>query len=106
MNVTDDAAANQIADGVDGGAVDEGMPGHQHALVRGGELGELVSVLQAGGERLLDEDVLAGFQRALGERVVTLGRRGDHDGLDRGVDEHGVELAHRAGVGVTLAEEL
>ena len=96
MHVADDPVADQLAHGVDRRAVDEGVPRHQHAVGGGGDLGELVGVVQARGERLLDEHVLAGFERALGQRVVGLRRRGDHDRLDRRVGEHGVELAHRA----------
>ncbi len=88
VHVPDDAAVDQLAHRVDGGAVDEGVARHQHAVAGGGEVGELVGVRQPRGERLLDEHVLAGLQRALGERVVGLRGRGDHDGLDRRVDEH------------------
>ena len=106
VHVPDDAATDQIAHRVDGGAVDEGVPGHQYAVGRGGEIGELERVPQAGGKRLLHQHVLAGPQRAGGERRVRLRRRGDHHRLDLGVHQQRVEVAHRAGAGVATAEEV
>ena len=57
----------------------------------GGEVDELVHLDGAHRRRLLDEDVLAGFERALRERVVRRHRRRDHDGVERVVREHVVE---------------
>ena len=44
-----------------------------------------------GGEGLLDEHVLAGFERRLGEREVSRDGRGDRDGVDLGVGENVLE---------------
>ena len=57
---------------------------HRHLLGR----------LDVEGERLLDEDVLAGRDRGKGDLRVGLGRGADHDERDSGVGEEGV------GVGV------
>ena len=70
MHVPDHAVADQLAHGVDGRAVDERVARHQQTFVGGGELGQLVSVPQARGQGLLDEHVLAGLQRALGQGVM------------------------------------
>ena len=82
-------------------------PGHQHAVVRGGELGQVVGVLQARGERLLDEHVLAGFQSARGASAWWVcGGVAITTASIAGSTRSGVEVAHGAGVGMAPAEEV
>ena len=92
VDVADDALGQQRADRVDRGAVDEGVARHQHQVLALGDHDELLRVGRGGGQRLLDEDVLAGLQRALDERVVGRRRRRDDDRVDTRVVEDVVEL--------------
>lgn len=55
------------------------------------ELYEFLRLLRIGGERFLDEDVLACLQRLAGEPVVRPRRRRDRDGLDTGIGERRIE---------------
>ena len=58
--------------------VDEDVTHHQHPIVLLGELDELGRVGGVGGDRLLDEHVLALLERLLDELVVGDRRRGHH----------------------------
>ena len=68
------------------------MPGHDDEIPFGGGVHQLDALLGGRGERLLDEDVLAGLERGEPERVVGADRRRDRDGVDRLVGEDLVEL--------------
>ena len=68
-------------------AVEEGMSGHEHEPIAPRELGQLDHVLRGSGQRLLDEDMLAGFQCCLRKRVVSRDRCRNRDRLDRGIAE-------------------
>ena len=75
--------------------VEEQVARHQHEAARLGERDELLHLGGAHRRRLLDEDVLAGLERLLGERVVGRDGRRDHDRLELGVGEQLVVGAGR-----------
>ena len=60
------------------------------------QLDELLHLGAAHRRRLLDEDVLAGLERLLGERVVRRDGRRDHDRLELRVGEQLLEVGGRA----------
>jgi hypothetical protein len=78
VELAEHAALDQVPDRDDGRAVEEGMAGHQHQVPIGGELDQLEALAARGRERLLDEDVLTGLERAPGEGVMA-----GHGGRDR-----------------------
>ena len=63
--------------------VEEQVAGHEHEVALLGERDELLHLGAAHRRRLLDEDVLAGLERLLRERVVRRHRRRDHDRVER-----------------------
>ena len=67
---------------VDGGVVDEGVPGHQHPAPAAGKGDQLDRLLHARRQRLLDQHVLVREQRLTGEGVVRVNRACDHHCLD------------------------
>ena len=80
------------------------MPRHEHEPALLGELAQLLHLDAAHGRRLLDEDVLAGLEDALGELVVRRHRRCNHDRFDCIVGEHVVEVGGDTSVWVSLLE--
>ena len=74
--------------GAHGAGVDERVIDHQPHAVPVGELAELGGLGPRRGQRLLDEHVLAPFDRRLRQRVVGLERRGDDDGVDVVAGQH------------------
>ena len=73
------------------------MEGDDEQALGFGEFAELAGLVTGGGEGLVDDDVLAGFEHALGEDEVGLIGRGDDDELDGFVGEDLVERAGDAG---------
>ena len=69
------------------------MAAHQHALALARELDQLVGQLGRGGERLLDERVLAGAAGSGAKVEVGEHRRRDHDRVELGVVEQVVDVA-------------
>ena len=65
---------------------------------------ELLHLVALHGRRLLDEHVLAGEKRALGQLVVRRHRRRDDDRVDAVVGEHLVEVARDPRLRMTLGE--
>ena len=59
-----------LAHAPDGAVEQERVADHQGQVASGGGLEELVALRDGGGERLLDEDVLAGMQRLETEAVM------------------------------------
>ena len=72
--------------------VEQQVARHQHAVTFGRERDELVHLDGAHRRRLLDQDVLAGLERAFRERMVRRDRGGDDDGVED-VVQGVVELA-------------
>src|SRR5438874_2336104 len=66
----------------------DALPCHEHPVVRRGEGYQLVHPRRPHRRRLLDEYVLAGFERLLRELVVRRHRRRDHDGVELRIGEH------------------
>ena len=106
VDVAELAAPDQVAHGVDGRAVEERMPRHQHDAGVRREPDQAHRLAGRGRERLLDEDVLAGGERRGGELEVGRHRRRDHDGLDIVVLEDLVEAFAHPGGGIAPAELL
>ena len=75
--------------------VEQEVAGHQDEVALGGERDELVHLGALHRRRLLDEDVLAGLERLLGERVVGRHRRRDHDRVELGVGQQLGEVGRR-----------
>ena len=94
---------DQLADLVDGRAVEERVARHQHEPALLGQLDELDRVVGRRGQRLLDQHVLAGLQRALGDRIVRAGRSGDDHRVDVVAREHVVEVARDGHAGSAVA---
>ena len=63
---------------------------HQPALL--GQAGQLVGLLQGGGDRLFHQHMLAGAQRGGGEGVMGLGRRRDHQRVAGGEQRRKVHV--------------
>ena len=72
--------------------VEQQVTRHEDAVAVVREADELVHLDCAHRRRLLDEDVLAGLERALGERVVCRDGRRDDDRVERFVGKQVVEL--------------
>jgi len=60
------------------------MPHHEDASLPVGHIDELLGLPIVEGQRLLDEDVLAGGQGGLGNLIVGLRRSGHHHAVDLG----------------------
>ena len=73
--------------------VEQQVAGHQDEVALGGERDELVHLGALHRRRLLDEDVLAGLERLLRERVVRRHGRRDHDRVELGVGQQLGEVA-------------
>ena len=86
--------------------VEQQVARHQHAVCARRERDQLVHLDRAHRGRLLDEDVLAGLECPLGERVVGRHGRRDHDGVERVVGEQVVDLGRRARVRVPRGHRL
>ena len=80
------------------------MAGHQHQAELLGQGDQRGGLLGGPRQRLLDQHVLAGFQRPADEVVVGVGRGGDRDRLDPRVGERGVEVGLDPDPGVAAAE--
>ena len=80
--------------------VDEQVVDHQDAVAGVGQGGHLASIRAGQRERLLDEDVLAGFEDALRERGVRGNRCGDDHRVRLGIAEDVIELPREARGGV------
>ena len=106
MNVADNAVADQVAHRVDGWAVNECVARHQDPVASRGELGQLVGILQACGQRLLDEHVLAGFQCPRARAWWVCGGVAITTASIAGSTQYCVQLSDRLGVAVTPAEVL
>jgi hypothetical protein len=86
--------------------VEQEVARHQGELAFLGERDELLHLVATHRRRLLDEDVFAGLERLLRERVVARHGRRDHDRLDFGVREQVPELVGDVGVRVATRELL
>ena len=95
---------DQLVHRVDSWAVDERVPRHQGQSCGLRQLGQLEAVAEVRCERLLDEHVLAGEQRLLGQGRVRARRGGDQDGLHGVIAEHLLEVGVRACVRVLAGE--
>ena len=90
------ARVDEALDHRDRWAVEEGVAGHEDELVLLREPRELDYLLGGGGQRLLDEHVLSGFERGHREGVVARDRRGDRNGIEIAVPQ---ELLIQCGAG-------
>ena len=87
VDVAELTRPDQLLDRHDRRAVEERMPGHEDEAETGREPEQALRLARRRGEGLLDEHVLAGFERRLGELEVCRDRCGDRDGVDLGVGE-------------------
>ena len=78
--------------------VEQEMSRHEHEVALLGEQHELLGVLALERHRLLDEDVLPGLERPLGQRIVGDDRGCEHDCLEIRVIQKLVEVGGRAGL--------
>ena len=100
----DGAFLQQLADGLKVAVPAAVVEGNDQQALALGELAERERLFAGSGEGLVDDDVLAGFERLLGQREVGLVGRGDDDQLDGLVGEELVERARRSCVaGYALA---
>jgi hypothetical protein len=76
------AGVQQLADEVDGRAVEERVARHQHEPALPREMAETQRRLRRRAQRLFDEDVLASRERGHRDGLVARDRRRDRDGLD------------------------
>ena len=76
-------AAHAGGDGVVFGGVADQVADLQDQVAGGGEGGEMVRLVEGGGDGLFDQHVAAGLQRGGREGVVVFGGGGDDHGIDR-----------------------
>ena len=93
------ARIEELLHALDAGVVHEDVPDHEDPVHARGEGAELLGLRRIGCDRLLDEHVLAGLERALHQCVVRARRRRDHHGVDPAVGHHGVGRGVEADVG-------
>ena len=67
---------------VDAGVVSEDVSDHEQAALLPGEIAQLACLSDIGGERLLDQAVLAGRERGAGHLIVAGGVGGHDDRID------------------------
>src|SRR5579871_4929955 len=106
QDVAELAGVDQLLQLQDGGVVEEEVAGHQHAVALLCEPHELVHLDRAHRRRLFHEDVLAGLERALRERMVRRHRRRDRNRVEAVVVEQIVEAPGRARLRVALGERV
>ena len=80
------------------------MAGHQHQVELLGERDQLGGLVGGAGQRLLDQHVLAGLERAADQVVVGVRRGGDRHRFDPRVGERRVEVALDPDAGMAAAE--
>ncbi len=97
-------AVDQVLHLEDAGVVEQQVARHQHAVLGDRQRDELVHLDRAHRGRLLDEDMLARFERLLREGVVRRHRGRDHDGIERVVREQVVEARRRSRVRMARCE--
>ena len=100
VDVPELAGQKEVANAVHRRAVQERVPGHQYEAALLGERGELGRLGGRRGQRLLDEDVLAGAESLARELVVCRHRRGDRNGFDVIRIEDFLEVARGVGTRV------
>ena len=88
------------------GVVEQQVARHQDEVACVGERDELVHLGRVHRGRLLHHHVLAGFERALCERVMRGDRRRDDDRVDGVVGQRFVEVARDLCVGIPRGEAL
>src|SRR3954471_14557024 len=81
QHVAELAVVDQLLQLAHAGVVEQQMARHEHEVALRRERDELVDLRPAHGRGLLDEHVLAGFERLLRKRIVRGHRRRDHDTL-------------------------
>ena len=86
-HLAEDTVAKQSAHGFDRRVVDEGVTDHERACRDLARTYDRVGVGHVTGERLFDEDVLAGGERFFGQSPVGRDRSRDANGID-GVIRH------------------
>jgi len=105
-NVAELAGADQLLQANDARVVEQEVARHQHAAVLLGTRDELLDLAAGQRRRLLDEHVLARFERALRELRVRHDRRRDDHRLQRVVGEHLVEVGRQARIRIARSEAL
>jgi hypothetical protein len=86
--------------------IEQQVPRHQDEAAFFREVAELLELGTAHRGRLLDEDVLAGLERASRELVVSRHGRRDHDRLDGVVRQEVIEGRRQARLRIALREAL
>ena len=81
-DLADVAAVDDLLDLADRRRVEEGVPDHEDEPLALGDGDQFLALRGRRGHRLLDEDVLAGEERRLGEREVEAHRGGDDHRVD------------------------
>ena len=105
VDVAELAAVDEVAELAHRRAEHEGVAHHEREAGAVGEQHELLGVGRRARHRLLDEHVLAGLERRLGEREVRRDRRGDDHRVHGRVVEHLV-VALRGGLRRVAAADL
>ena len=90
------AVVDQLLELDDAGVVLEQVADHERPPRRRGGADDGLRSRRRLRHRLLDEAVLAGLEHADGERLVGRDGRGQHDGVDRAVGQHLVEVGGEA----------
>src|SRR5439155_17876224 len=83
---------NQLLQFQDRRMIPENMPNHKDSVLCGGQVDEVLPLLYVNGERLLDENVLSGFESRLRHFVVCRRRRGQGDGRNRRIAKDDAEI--------------
>jgi hypothetical protein len=96
------AGVDELLHPAEPGVVEQQVTRHEGEVARLGERDQLLHLLSPHRGRLLDEDVLPGFERLLRKVVVRGDGRRDHDRLDGVVGDEVVERARHARARVAL----
>ena len=105
-HVAEVACVDQPLHLLDRGVVEQQVAGHQHAVGALGGRDEVLGLGRVHRRRLLDQHVLAGLERALGQLVVRGRGRGDDDRVELVVGQHLVEVRRRPRARIAGGEAL
>ncbi len=82
VEVSQLAAADQLADLLHGAGINKGVVNHQHELAAGRLVDQPAGLVARRGDRLFHQYVLAGAEGGAGELEMQGDRRGDRHGVD------------------------
>ena len=85
INVAENAVADQLADFLNRGSIKEGVVYHQYQISSCRFFDKMTRLFGGVGERLLDQNVLAGSERRQGQLIMRVNRCSDRDSIDAAI---------------------